>query len=328
MSQNPKDLVRSIGIPPRPVNRVGNAVSSARKEFTKSITTTVQPQQGIVDRFLNGTREPITTTTVVPLTSYELGQMELDCQTLEHQSSRLARQDELEWVQHYGNVKEQEVRCLGYEREAAGIRLELLDLHLNYDAAQRLWPEREAEALADIQTKRLVAETRQVRAQAELLKAQQEYAALQPEPKKEIRASQRPFGEAKSDDLLRSLAQSYTNSAVIGAVEPKTWDDRWLPRGGSTFIERFMRTQDRKLAESDTYASILHNLRLENAGELVMDLDQARREYQHFLDLEEQARKMGFLDEIRTTFNSYNRGGGADVFTRSNVTPIDVEQRR
>jgi hypothetical protein len=204
-------------------------------------------------------------------------------------------------------------------------------LHYRFDAGQRLWPQKEAAALVEVETQQLRAETIRVRAENELLKAQLEQAALKPQPvvtNEEHAPRQRAFGERKSDDLLRSHAKSFTNKAVIGCVDPVTWDDRWLPRAGATFIESYMRTLDRARAEKDTYESILLNLRLENAGEIYIDLDQARGEFRHFLDLEEQARKMGYLDKIRDTFTAYNRPGGDDVFAGTNVKPIiDVKHR-
>lgn len=221
------------------------------------------------------------------------------------------------------------MRFLGYEKLAAKERIEILDLYYEFDAGQRLWPEKEAAALAVVQTQQVKANTDLVRAQNELQKALNEQAALRPAVAHVPQPKKRQFGEPKADDLLRSHAKSFTNKAVIGSVEPLTWDDRWLPRAGSTFIECYMRTQDRKQAEKDTYESILHNLRLENAGEIYMDLDHARGEYRHFLDLEEQARKMGYLDQIRETFTAYNRPGGNDVFASSNVTPIiDIDKHR
>jgi hypothetical protein len=326
MKKETAELVRSIGVPPRPHNRVQSAIAGTRQTLTKTITTKETPAQGFFDRFFNGTRPPTVTTTVVPLSDIEIIERELEKQRIGADSARIDRADELDVARHFGDIKEQEVRSLKYEAIASRERIEIVNLHYEFDAAQRLWPEKEAAALASIQTEQVRAQTELVKAQNEHLKALREQAALQPVDVREaLPPARRAFGQGKSDDVLRNLAQSYTNRAVIGSVEPKTGDDRWLPRAGATFIERYMRTNDRELAVTDTYQSVLHNLRLENAGEIVMDMDQARGEYQHFLDLEDQARQLGVLDKARNTFESYNRPGGADVFTRPNVTPIDIE---
>jgi hypothetical protein len=331
MSDSTKELVRGIGLPPRPKNRVSDAIAAGRPPRTRTETTTHYPQQGFVDRFLNGPAQPVVTTTEIPLTDLELGQHALEKQRVCYESVQLAQAEELRAVEHYGDLKEQEVRILSYEKIAAHERIEILDLHYRFDAGQRLWPQKEAAALAEVETQQLRAETIRVRAENELLKARLEQAALKPQPvvtNEEYAPRPRVFGERKSDDLLRSYAKSFTNKAVIGCVDPVTWDDRWLPRAGATFIESYMRTLDRARAEKDTYESILHNLRLENAGEIYIDLDQARGEFRHFLDLEEQARKMGYLDKIRDTFTAYNRPGGDDVFAGTNVKPIiDVKHR-
>lgn len=330
------ELVRQSGTPPQRANRVASAVATVPPERTRTITHKTYEPQGFLDRLINGPRRPKVTREVVPLSAGEIAQQTLELQQFEARSEAIDHQRELATYRHYGDLKQEEVRILGFEQQASQLRVALLDLIYQFEAAQRLWPEKEAAARTRIETENVVAQTELVRAKAALVRAEREVAqedlALKAvaAPAPPARAPKPPtvVRRAKTDDQLRNLAQAYTMAALTENVKPETWDERWLPRAGAIFLERYLRTKDRDVAEKDTYASVLHNLRMENSGELTIDMDEAREDYQHFLQMQEQARKLGYLNELRSTFTQYNRPGGEDVFADSNVTPINADAPR
>jgi hypothetical protein len=330
------ELVRQSGTPPQRANRVASAVATVPPERTRTITHKTYEPQGFLDRLINGPRRAKVTREVVPLSATEIAQQTLELQQFEARSEAIDHERELATYRHYGNLKEAEVRILDFEEQAAQRRIALLDLNYQFEAAQRLWPEKEAAARTRIETENVVAQTELVRAKAALVRAEREVAqeelalkaAASPAPAARPPKQPTVLRRPKTEDQLRNLAQAHTMAALTGNVKPETWDERWLPRAGATFLERYMRTKDREMAEKDTYASVLHNLRMENSGELTIDMDEAREDYRHFLQMDEQARKLGYLNELHSTFTHYNRPGGEDVFADSNVTPITIDTSR
>lgn len=88
MDKDTKELVKSIGLPPKPFNRVQAVNARTRPTQTKTVTSTFVPQQGFLDRFINGQRPPIVTTTIVPLDDVELVDREVQKHRLEIESSQ------------------------------------------------------------------------------------------------------------------------------------------------------------------------------------------------------------------------------------------------
>ena len=92
---------------------------------------------------------------------------------------------------------------------AAQHRIDILDLHYAFDAGQRLWAQKEAAALCEVQTQQVTAQTKLVRAQNELLKAQLEQEVLNRSPSSRRRKSPRRAG-AHSANRSRTISSAAT----------------------------------------------------------------------------------------------------------------------
>jgi hypothetical protein len=302
--------------------------------------------QSLFDRLVNGKKNGhwTTETEVVPLSQSEIANQALGSIRLEYEAEQLRRANELAAYRHHGDLAEQGVRILGYEKQAHELRLDLLDLNCRYEATARQWPDREATETARILEERYKAEERMLAARnARDLRALRNEVEFQKTKKAlglipdndnviiDVTDEVKPRVAPLAHDQLRAFAARITEAAVAGTITPNiTRQTRWHARAGCTYLERVMRTDgDFQTAREDTYQAVLGWLDDENRGRYSPTIDDARWDYESYLELRRQAEANGLFNKVMKEWRKTGQRGGDDVFASddapayaSNVTRI------
>lgn len=190
------DLTKIPAIPVVPTTAVENALR-AHTQRKRVVVVDVPPEpQGLIDKILHGAHKPLQMTKVIDMTDLDIASEAVAIQQLDKDSSKLNHEKHLDFLRAFRDGIGVETQYKSLLKTSRALDIDLINLSHQIDAAQQLYPEKEAAALIDVQTERIDAETRLLEAQRRNAEAQQRFTTSR------IAAKNAALQENEIDDLL------------------------------------------------------------------------------------------------------------------------------